>query len=114
MSASAWMCYTLICRRTLGWHKQSDVISNSQFVTDTGLTKVTVIRALKELVTIGVVEATPTSVHGQSANQYQLCGVIIDNLGGISFIPPSIKTAPPSIKNIPAGIKNDTEVVQKI
>lgn len=114
MSASAWMCYTLICRRTIGWHKCADVISNSQFCTDTGLSKATVIRALKELATLGAVEMTPTKIHGQPANQYTVVGLSIDSLGGIEFIPPSIKSIPPSTKLIPPSIKIDTEVVSKL
>jgi hypothetical protein len=114
MSASAWMCYTLICRRTIGWHKCADVISNSQFCTDTGLSKTTVIRALKELATLGVVEMTPTKIHGQPANQYTVVGLSIDSLGSIEFIPPSIKSIPPSAKLIPPSIKIDTEVVSKL
>jgi hypothetical protein len=114
MSASAWMCYTLICRRTIGWHKCADVISNSQFCADTGLSKATVIRALKELATLGAVEMTPTKIHGQPANQYTVVGLSIDSLGSIEFIPPSIKSIPPSAKLIPPSIKIDTEVVSKL
>ena len=105
MSASAWMCYTLICRRTIGWHKQSDVISNSQFCEDTGLSKPTVIRALTELATVGLVEVIPTKVHGQPANQYTIVGITIDTLGGIIFLPPSIKTLPPSKESLPPSKK---------
>ena len=105
MSASAWMCYTLICRRTIGWHKCADVISNSQFCTDTGLSKPTVIRALAELSVLGVVEVTPTKVHGQPANQYTIVGVTIDTFGSIIFLPPSIKTLPPSKESLPPSKK---------
>lgn len=114
MSASAWMCYTLICRRTIGWHKCADVISNSQFCADTGLSKATVIRALKELATLGAVEMTPTKIHGQPANQYTMVGLSFDTLGGVEFIPPSIKSIPPSAKLIPPSIKIDAEVVSKL
>jgi DNA-binding transcriptional MocR family regulator len=114
MSASAWMCYTLICRRTIGWHKCADVISNSQFCADTGLSKATVIRALKELATLGAVEMTPTKIHGQPANQYTMVGLSFDTLGGVEFIPPSIKSIPPSAKLTPPSIKIDAEVVSKL
>jgi len=114
MSASAWMCYTLICRRTIGWHKCADVISNSQFCADTGLSKATVIRALKELVTLGVTEITPTKIHGQPANQYTVVGLSFDTLGGVEFILPSIKSIPPSAKLIPPSIKIDMGVVSKL
>ena len=106
MSASAWMCYTLICRRTIGWHKCADVISNSQFCTDTGLSKPTVIRALAELSALGVVEVTPTTVHGQPANQYTIVGITIDTFGSIIFLPPSIKSLPPSKKTLLGGSKD--------
>lgn len=105
MSASAWMCYTLIARRTIGWHKCADVISNSQFCEETGLSKPTVIRALAELVALGMVDMTPTKIHGQPANQYQICGVTIDDLGGIKFLPPSIKTLPPGKESLPPSKK---------
>ena len=99
MSASAWMCYTLICRRTIGWHKCADVISNSQFCEDTGLSKPTVIRALTELSALGVVEVTPTKVHGQPANQYTIVGVTIDTFGSIIFYP-LVSKRYPLVKNL--------------
>lgn len=105
MSASAWMCYTVVCRRTIGWRKCADVISNSQFCTDTGLTKPTVIRALAELSGLGVVEVTGITVHGQPANQYIIVGITIDTLGGIIFLPPSIKSLPPSKDSLPPSKK---------
>ena len=55
LSASAIVVYIVICRKTAGWHKQYDEIAISQFVTLTGLTKPTIIRAIRELIAGGII-----------------------------------------------------------
>jgi phage replication O-like protein O len=49
MNASSFTVLMAICRKTLGWQKESDYISQSQIMGITGLSKNSVIRALKEL-----------------------------------------------------------------
>lgn len=50
MSGNAWKCYAVIVRKTVGWQKEMDYISVSQFKTLTGIKKdETVADALKEL-----------------------------------------------------------------
>lgn len=54
-SPSATMCYMVICRYTIGWQKDTDTIAISQFCELTGLTKPTVLKALRELIDIGAI-----------------------------------------------------------
>ena len=49
MNASSFTVLMVICRKTLGWQKESDYVSQSQIMEFTGLSKNSVIRALKEL-----------------------------------------------------------------
>jgi phage replication O-like protein O len=72
LSASAVVVYIAICRKTSGWQKTHDIIAASQFTAMTGLTKPTVIRAIRELVARGVINVT-SSVAG---NAYALSDTI--------------------------------------
>lgn len=49
MKSSSFKVLMVICRKTLGWQKESDYISQSQIMEITGLSKNAVIRALAEL-----------------------------------------------------------------
>lgn len=49
MSAAEWMIMTVILRQTAGWHKERDAISLTQFEQRTGLSRHTVIAALRNL-----------------------------------------------------------------
>jgi len=53
LSASAFMVVCAIARRTIGWHKERDVVSVSQIVNTTGLSRNTVMSALVEAVEVG-------------------------------------------------------------
>jgi phage replication O-like protein O len=53
LSASAFMVVCAIARRTIGWHKERDVVSVSQVVNTTGLSRNTVMSALSEAVAVG-------------------------------------------------------------
>ena len=55
ISGEEWQCLCLILRKTYGWHKKRDWISNSQFVNTTGIKKQSVNRALKKLIIKNVV-----------------------------------------------------------
>lgn len=61
ISPSAVLCYMVICRKTSGWQKEYDTISISQFVDYTGLTKPTIIKALRELTDYGVINVDTSS-----------------------------------------------------
>jgi len=49
-------CLDFILRKTYGFNKKSDMISNSQFVTATGMKKTAVCRAIKGLILKGVIK----------------------------------------------------------
>ena len=49
ISGEEGQCLWLILRKTYGWHKQEDWISNSQFVKMTGINKQNVNRAIQKL-----------------------------------------------------------------
>ncbi len=44
-----------IIRKTYGWHKKEDRIPLSQFVSGTGLTKITICKALKKLISMNLI-----------------------------------------------------------
>ena len=48
-------CVWFILRKTYGWHKKEDWISNSQFVEGTGISRQNVNRTLKKLMQEGIV-----------------------------------------------------------
>lgn len=56
MSIGEIKCYLVIIRKTVGWHKEFDAISVSQFVKFTGLSNRVVIKACKTLVDKGIIE----------------------------------------------------------
>lgn len=57
MSPNALKCYLLIVRKTIGWAKEYDAISASQFCKFTGIKKDnTVFKALKELEEMELIE----------------------------------------------------------
>lgn len=55
-------CLLLILRKTYGFNKKEDVISNSQFVSETGLNKSNVCRAIKHLTLKNIVIKKDNSV----------------------------------------------------
>ena len=65
ISDAAVKIYLLTARKTRGWQKEMDAISTSQFEEFTGKSRPTVIRCIKELITVGLlVECTETR-HGK-------------------------------------------------
>jgi len=57
MSPNSLKCYLLIVRKTIGWSKEYDAISASQFMDFTGIKKDdTVFKALKELEEMNLIE----------------------------------------------------------
>ena len=57
LSGNAVKCYNLIVRKTRGWQKESDFISNSQFLTGCKIkSEKTLGKALDELIEVGLIE----------------------------------------------------------
>lgn len=93
LSASAVCVYLVICRRTIGWHKQSDVIALSQFMTMTGMSKPTVIKALRELTERGIIsvisESRAYSVSQRIMLTASCCGSTTKSTSGQDSLPES-------------------------
>lgn len=70
MSGNAFKCLVFIIRKTRGWHKESDRISLTQFQSR-GMAKNTAIRALDELIALGLVERIE-STHCRQSHAYKL------------------------------------------
>ena len=70
MTGNAFKCLVFVIRKTRGWHKESDRISLSQFQSR-GMAKNTVIRALDELITLGLLERIE-STHCRQSHAYKL------------------------------------------
>jgi len=61
----------LICRKTIGWHKEVDSISVSQIVKHTGLSKNSVLRSITELEDMGVIVVDRVD-DNKTTNKYTL------------------------------------------
>jgi phage replication O-like protein O len=55
------LVYIVICRQTIGWQKETDAISLSQFVRMTGLSKPTVTKAIKQLLSAELIAVQSSS-----------------------------------------------------
>jgi len=55
VSSTAGIIFLCICRKTIGWHKETDSISVSQLEKLTGRSKNTILSAIKELEGIGLI-----------------------------------------------------------
>lgn len=69
LSDSAFKIYVVLIRKTKGWEQKRDAIAISQFCELTGKTKPTVIKALDELINLGLIKKTRFTKHG---NEYEL------------------------------------------
>jgi len=70
----ARQCLDFIIRKTYGWHKKSDAISLSQFVSATGLSKVHVCRMLNKLVVMNLITKKGkaiTNIDNESGEVYE-------------------------------------------
>ena len=80
-------CLVLISRKTVGWGKRTDGISYSQFVDALGVSKNTIIKALRSLETKGliVIESSLSASGGHSFNRYSFSDLVVDkaNIGRI-------------------------------
>jgi len=66
LSGSAVKCFIAICRKTIGWHKESDYISISQMQELTGISNTSVIKAVRALEDSGMI----TKERSRGMNKY--------------------------------------------
>ncbi|RKQ59908.1 phage replication protein O [Thermovibrio guaymasensis] len=69
LSDSAFKIYVVLIRKTKGWDQKRDAIAISQFMELTGKSKPTVIKAIDELINLGLIKKTRFTKHG---NEYEL------------------------------------------
>lgn len=72
LTAPAVKVLVLVARKTIGWNRESDVISLSQFAQGTGLTRPTIVKAIGELETAQLIRVERISQHGVSWNAYSI------------------------------------------
>jgi phage replication O-like protein O len=90
----------VIMRKTFGWNKQRDFITNSQFVQLTGLSKPSVIAAIKTLQEKGLVLREIKGKFGNEESYYELIVDDSNNSEGVKNVnPPSKESLPPPVKN---------------
>lgn len=107
VSSGATIVFMVICRQTIGWQKDSDTISLSQFMNATGLTKPTVIKAIRELVAVGILHV----VESPSGHTY----TIVAPTSKESLPPTTSKESLPSQISLPEVVKDfDQPVVKNI
>jgi phage replication O-like protein O len=93
------LVYIVICRQTIGWQKETDAISLSQFVRMTGLSKPTITKAIKQLVSSELIAVQSSSAGKiRDTNQYSLRSKTV--------LPPSKLDLPPSKLDLPDGSKS--------
>ena len=66
ISDASCKLYLVICRKTRGWNKEMDSISLTQFEAITGKSRPTVIKCLKELVSVGLAVECQSTFHGKT------------------------------------------------
>ena len=83
-----------ICRKTIGWHKQSDYISISQIVELTGVSNKTVVGAIKQLEKKGFI-VTQKAKHATTliTINYEVSSVV-STQGSVMVTPPSVVSTP--------------------
>lgn len=67
---SALKIYLLLIRKTWGWHKCGDWVSMSQFMTGTGMTKMTILKNLKWLEENGYIWSAKVGEEGREQKLY--------------------------------------------
>jgi len=83
LTGAEFKVFMAICRKTIGWQKEKDRISNSQLIEMTGLTERMVRYAIKSLTENGFINRTNTGL-GKSISEYS---VNIESLRGAIFAP---------------------------
>jgi len=72
VSPAATKIYLTICRKTIGWHKDTEDISLSQIMKLTGLSKNTALRATDELENFDLIIVTRKGNGRRAINNYEL------------------------------------------
>ena len=80
LNGSEWMVLCLIIRKTIGWHKDADGISYSQFIEHTGIkSNTTIQKALNGLIDKRLIElgksSDPTAPHHYRLNKKYTIGI---------------------------------------
>jgi len=83
-----------ICRKTIGWHKQSDYISISQIVELAGVSNKTVVGAIKQLEKKGFIVT-------QKTNRSTTLITINYEITSVVSTPTSVTITPPSVVSTP-------------
>ena len=97
-----------ICRKTIGWHKQSDYISISQIVDLAGVSNKTVIGAVRDLERLGFIVT-------QKSNRTTTHITLNYNVTSVLSTPTSVITTPPSgaTTQVASGITTHTKETLK-
>jgi len=72
VSPHASMVYFVICRKTIGWHKDTEEISLSQIIKLTGLSKNSVLKGTEELESFNLINVNRKGTGRKSTNVYEL------------------------------------------
>jgi hypothetical protein len=72
VTPGAAMVYLVICRKTIGWQKETDEISLAQIIEMTGLSKSSAIRGVKKLEDLNLLKVVRSKKGRKSANCYEL------------------------------------------
>ncbi len=72
VSPSATVVFLAIARKTIGWHKETDKISQGQLIALSGLTKKTVKAAIAELQGNGIITVTMTGRGKGISTEYEI------------------------------------------
>ena len=108
MSPSEWMIMSVVLRQTIGWHKDNDAISLSQFQSKTGLSRHTVITALRRLEEMGWIRAYEIGTRSVYEPHLEGGAKNAPSAGGAEIAPKLVQ------KMHRHGAKNAPEVVQKL
>jgi phage replication O-like protein O len=83
VSPAATKCFLIISRKTIGWHKDRDQISLSQFEKLTGMTVNTIKNSLKELLQVGIITYKRTGNGKNIKTFFELNYTFISNIDTI-------------------------------
>lgn len=75
VSASAFMVICVVARKTIGWHKQGDIISLTQIEAATGLSRNTVLSALNEALQVGWIKRMEIGTMNGQSYTYEFCAI---------------------------------------
>lgn len=80
-SDAAYKILSVVIRQTIGWQKETDIISLSQFEVKTGKSRMTVVRALRELIEKDMIEVCGKTRDGKAYRVKQIkCDELSDTI----------------------------------